>query len=249
MGKEMPHDAAGLRPLTARSVVLSVLLGAHPPRLPVRDLVRTGDLFGISDRTLRVALTRMVAAGDVLRDGSTYGLSDRLVARQRRQDEAVAPRTVESWDGSWDLVAITATGRGPAERAALRDQLTALRLAELREGLWLRPANLRREWPPPELTPVAELFTGAPRSDAEELAATLWDLNAWSTRATALLRILTTATDPADRFTAAAASVRHLLGDPVLPPDLLPRNWPATELREAYRAFQSELIALAQRAR
>ena len=32
-----------LRPLTARSVVLSTLLGSHPPRLPARYLVRVGD--------------------------------------------------------------------------------------------------------------------------------------------------------------------------------------------------------------
>ena len=51
------------------------------------------------------------------------------------------------WGGEWEMVVITATGRGPAERADLRSRLTALRLAELREGVWLSPANLTR--PPP----------------------------------------------------------------------------------------------------
>ena len=46
----MPTTATLVRPLTARSVVLSLLLGAHPPRLPVRDIVDAGEAFGISHR-------------------------------------------------------------------------------------------------------------------------------------------------------------------------------------------------------
>lgn len=37
------RDDLKIRPLTARSVVLSTLLGLHPPRLPARHLVRVGD--------------------------------------------------------------------------------------------------------------------------------------------------------------------------------------------------------------
>ena len=42
---------------------------------------------------------------------------------------------------------------------------------------------------------------------------------------------------------AAAAMVRHLLTDPVLPDDLLPRHWPGDALREAYADFAAELVA------
>ncbi|MDQ3757078.1 MAG: PaaX domain-containing protein, C- domain protein, partial [Actinomycetota bacterium] len=45
------------RPLTARSVLLSTLLGAHPPELPVQVLVRSGELFGMAEGTVRVALS------------------------------------------------------------------------------------------------------------------------------------------------------------------------------------------------
>src|SRR5947209_20352062 len=90
-----------LRPLTARSVVLSVLLGTHPPFLPVRALVRTAELFGISEGTTRVALSRLVADGDVIAEDSSYRLSPRLAERQRRQDEGLHPATKE-WDGSWE---------------------------------------------------------------------------------------------------------------------------------------------------
>ena len=39
----------GGRPLTARSVIASTLLGVDPPRLPTQALVRSGELFGLSE--------------------------------------------------------------------------------------------------------------------------------------------------------------------------------------------------------
>lgn len=227
------------RPLSARSVVLSLLLGMHPPQLPVKDLVRLVEPFGIGGSTLRAALSRMTASGDLRRtDDAVYGLSDRLLARQRRQDEAVRPRT-RAWDGDWEMLVITATGRGPAERADLRTRLTALRLAELREGVWLRPANLARALPA-DLQEIAESYTSRPARPAAELASALWPLTTWSAKARALLLQAAESPLPPARFTVFAAAVRHLLTDPVLPPDLLPPDWPGDRLRAAYADYRAE---------
>jgi phenylacetic acid degradation operon negative regulatory protein len=239
MGRNVQLGEVDLRPLSARSVVLSLLLGAHPPELAVKDLVRAVEPFGVGGSTLRAALSRMVAAGDLRRTDSVYRLSDRLLARQRRQDEAVRPRT-RAWEGDWEMVVITATGRVPAERADLRARLTALRLAELREGVWLRPANLRRPLPD-GLDQVGQSFAARPDRPAPELAASLWPLEAWAAAARALLAHVARANRPADRLTAFAAVVRHLLTDPVLPPGLLPDGWPGGELRAAYTHYQGEL--------
>ncbi|MFF4274381.1 PaaX family transcriptional regulator C-terminal domain-containing protein [Streptomyces sp. NPDC001536] len=232
-------DEPELRPLSARSVVLSLLLGAHPPELPVKELVRRVEPFGVGGSTARAALSRMVAAGDLRRTDTVYRLSDRLLERQRRQDDAVHPRT-RAWDGDWEMLVITATGRGPAERADLRTRLTALRLAELREGVWLRPANLRRPLPD-DLDQVAERCTARPDRPAGELAATLWPLDAWSATGRALLAHAARADRPADLFAAFAAVVRHLLADPVLPDELLPESWPGQALRAAYTTYRREL--------
>ncbi|MFJ8942497.1 PaaX family transcriptional regulator C-terminal domain-containing protein [Streptomyces sp. NPDC102395] len=228
-----------LRPLSARSVVLSLLLGTHPPELPVRELVRAVEPFGVGGSTLRAALSRMAAAGDLRRTDTGYRLSDRLLARQRRQDDAVRPAT-RAWDGDWEMVVITASGRGPAERAELRARLTALRLAELREGVWLRPANLARALPD-DLCEVAQHYTARPGLPERRLAAALWPLDAWAATARALLAHIGRAPGPADRFTAYAAVVRHLLADPVLPPRLLPEGWPGADLRAAYADYRREV--------
>lgn len=238
MNDSVPPAPLAPRPLSARSVVLSLLLGTHPPELPVRELVRLVEGFDVGGSTVRAALSRMAAAGDLRRTDTGYRLSERLLERQRRQDEAVGPHT-RAWDGDWEMVVITATGRGPADRAELRTGLTALRLAELREGVWLRPANLRRPLPA-GLDRVAERYASRPGRPAGELAASLWSLDAWSATARALLAHVDRARRPADRLAAFAAVVRHLLADPVLPPELLPPDWPGTALRDAYTAYQRE---------
>ncbi|MFB7112393.1 PaaX family transcriptional regulator C-terminal domain-containing protein [Streptomyces sp. NPDC056190] len=239
MNASQEPAGAGLRPLSARSVVLSLLLGTHPPELPVKDLVRAVEPFGIGGSTLRAALSRMVAAGDLRRSDTVHGLSDRLLERQRRQDAAVHPETC-SWGGEWEMVVVTATGREPAERAELRARLTALRLAELREGVWLRPANLRRPWPG-GLSSVVRRFTARPEEPAADLAARLWPVGDWAATARTLLDLVARTDRPADRFTALAAVVRHLLADPVLPAPLLPAHWPGPALRTVYTDCRREL--------
>lgn len=238
----------GLRPLTARSAVLSLLLGAHPPELPVRQLVRAAETFGVSDATLRVALTRMVADGDLRRANGTYRLSDRLLARQQRQDAALGMRT-KPWRGRWEMVVVTASGRRAGDRAQLRDLLSQLRFGELREGVWLRPGNLRRTMPPMPDGLLAA-FDARPAGDPRALARTLWDLDAWSSTGSALLGFFRdTRSDAGLRLAAAAAIVRHLLTDPLLPDELLPARWPGGELRSTYAAYQKELIELSSSVR
>ncbi|MER6563325.1 PaaX family transcriptional regulator C-terminal domain-containing protein [Streptomyces sp. NPDC001027] len=232
-----------LRPLSARSVVLSLLLGSHPPELAAKDLVRGVEPFGVGGSTVRAALSRMVAAGDLRRTDGVYRLSDRLLERQRRQDDALHPHT-RAWDDDWEMAVVTATGRGPAERAELRTRLGALRLAELREGVWLRPANLSRSWPA-EMDHVLQRFVTRPSTPARELAVSLWPLDAWARTARELLAHVERARRPADRFTALAAVVRHLLADPVLPPALLPADWPGPVLRTVYERHRHEIAVTA----
>jgi phenylacetic acid degradation operon negative regulatory protein len=238
-------DDLALRPLTARSIVLSTLLGSHPPRLPSRVLVRVGELFGVAEGTVRVALSRMVAAGDLEQRDGHYGLPARLLRRQARQDDSRSPR-LRPWDGEWEIAVVTAGGpREAGERAALRQAMAGGRLAELREGTWLRPANLDRPLPEP-VAVQCTVLTGRPAQDAAALAARLWDLDGWAARARTLNAALEAAVDPAARFTAAAAALRHLLADPVLPPALLPAGWPGAELRRRYAASE---VALRDRLR
>lgn len=224
--------------MTARSVVLSVLLGAHPACATASELIGLTADFGIKESTIRVALTRMVSAGDLVRAPEGYRLSERLLARQRRQDDALNPRLRE-WNGDWTTLVITSVGTDARTRACLRTALQHNRFAELREGVWLRPDNLDMVSPADVLDRVRVLR--ARDDDPVALAAQLWDLSGWAAVGYQLLDEISRATDVPGRFVAAAGIVRHLLTDPVLPTELLPEEWPGAALREAYTNFAAEL--------
>lgn len=226
--------------LTARSVVLSVLLGAHPAHARASELVRLTSDFGIKESTLRVALTRMVNAGDLIRSADGYRLSDRLLARQRRQDDAIDPK-VRPWRGQWVTLIVTSVGDDARTRAALRNSMHDKRFGELREGVWMRPDNIDTQLGT-DVTDRARVIT-ARDDDPADLAGRLWDLPGWVRAGHRLLDEMAAAPDVPGRFVVAAAMVRHLLTDPVLPDELLPPDWPGTRLRAAYHDFAAELMA------
>lgn len=245
---ERNPDDTSPRPLNARSVLLSLLLGNTPPRAPVSRLVRTAELFGIAGGTVRTALSRMGSVGEVTTTGDGwYELtSPRLLARQSRQ---IASRRAEvrPWtDGGWVQAIVVAEGRRPAsERSRVREELTRSRLAELREGVWLRPDNLGGS---PEIDGELQWFRARPEGDPVELCAHLWDLGAWSARAHQLVEVMDRSIAPlaagdhrwlADGFVTSAAVLRHFQADPLLPAELLPADWPGDALRRHYDEFDA----------
>ena len=249
----MTTERKTARKLTARSVVLSVLLGTDPPRLPVQLLVRTTELFGISEGTTRTALSRMAASGELRADGGTYAIADaRLVARQARQAASRAARTRPWRGGRWVLAVVgTAGPRDAGDRAGTRAALTAARLAEQREGVWLRPDNLER----PAALEAFHTYLAVPDADPVALAADLWDLDAWAATAGALrdgMAALVGRLDDGDTtalgpgFVLSADVLRHFQHDPLLPTALLPASWPGDVLRRDYdrydRAYRQVLL-------
>ncbi len=231
-------DISNDKPLTARSVLASALLGMEPPEAPVARLVRLAGLFAINENRARVALSRMVAAGEASTDGTgRYRLEGDLLARKVRQSFSRSA-TFRRWKGQWTVVVATATAETAGERVRRRRALAAARLAELREGVWLRPDNVDVDLPGWLDGDVVRLG-GKLEEDPRALAGRLWDLGAWAGGAGVLLTRLA-ATAPGDRallapgFVLSASVLRHLQADPLLPPELLPDQWPGRELRAVY---------------
>jgi phenylacetic acid degradation operon negative regulatory protein len=230
-------DALSGRPLTARSVLASALLGMEPPELPVAQLVRLTGLFGISENRARVALSRMVAAGEASTDGTgRYRLAGHLVARQSRQSASRSGATA-TYEGRWWMAVVTTTGSTAEVRAVRRRALTYARLAELREGVWMRPDNVALSLPD-ALAGDMEVMTAVP-ADPRDLAGRLWNLDGWSDGARILLDALAALTPDrpealAPGFELSASVLRHLQADPLLPDELLPADWPGTLLRANY---------------
>lgn len=232
-------DDLGIEPLTARSLMLSTLLGTHPPRLPVRALVAVGELFGFAEGTVRTALSRMAASAELDADNGRYALGERLRRRQASQD-ASRQATPRQWDGSWWIAHVVAEGRTVGDRREFRTRMRDAHMGELRPDVWLRPANIAGPQPSNDLL----LTRGSVENrDSTELARQLWDVDGLRRTGERLTRIAADALaslaagDAAvlpHTFMVSVAVVRYLLADPQLPGDLVGDDWPADGLRPTY---------------
>lgn len=238
-----------MRPLNARSIALSTLLGTHPPTLPASSLVAFAELFGINGGTMRTALSRLVAAGDLELADGRYTLAARLRARQAAQDSG--RRVVDAdWDGRWHTAITTVDHRDLADRRHVRSVMANHRFAELRPTVWMRPANL----PAPVLDGDWLVVTAEPVGTAPGvLTDRLWALDDLATQADDLRERLADTDrhlrpdDPGDippAFTLAAEALRFLRSEPLLPRRLTPTDWPVDDLRSEYEGFEKRLQSM-----
>ena len=88
------------RPLSARSLVASLLLRTRPPRMRGSRLVQWCGLFGVAEGTTRVALSRMVERGELRSRDGVYELAGRVQSRRGAQDWSLDP-VLGAGTGEW----------------------------------------------------------------------------------------------------------------------------------------------------
>lgn len=237
------------RPLAARSLVASLLLRSRPPRMRGARMVQWCGLFGVSEGTARVALSRMVDRGELRAVDGVYELAGRVQSRRVAQDWSLDPE-LSPWDGTWELAIVAPAPREASERIALRDSMRRLRFVAPREGIWTRPDNLPRASAPAESWLVADAqcvwWSGRPDEDPRELVD-LFDGSAWSARARMLTDRLDSVTRAlvrdderalADGFVTGAAALAHIRSDPLLPTELASDAPIGLALRLGYRNYE-----------
>ena len=226
---------------TPRSLTLDLLSTLSGGSMPVAALVEAAGLFGIPDGSLRVALARLLADGRVERDGrGRYRLGsasaplDDLVRSWRRLEERTC-----AWRGAWLGCWLPPRPVRGARKRSLR-ALRLLGFAELREGLYLRPANLRGGLEATRSTLLALLLEpesltaelGSLDAASERRARALWDGSTLATRYDEVAgRLRASARGLCQRDEAGAMVESFLLGgeaiqclvqDPLLPPEIQP---------------------------
>jgi phenylacetic acid degradation operon negative regulatory protein len=229
---------------TAKSLILDLLSTLAGGTMPVSALVRAGELFGIAENSLRVALARLVAAGQVERDergryrmGRQAAPIDRRVTSWRRISERIRP-----WADRWVGVHTGAVSARASDRQVQRREraLRFLGFGELSPGLSVRPDNLKGGIPAIR-TELASLGVEAgvlvfeidaldPATDAR--ARGLWDVAGLCSGYRQSLsdieaseRHLQSVTEEeamVESFLLGGRVIRQLVLDPLLPEPILP---------------------------
>lgn len=131
---------------SARRVVLDLLSAAPGGSLEVRGIVRACALFGHAENAVRVALARLRAAELVtVGDRGVYVLAPGAEAlKEHVTTWRDAERRTRVWSGGWVGVFTADLVRGDRGLRQRRERaLALLGFASLREGLFVRPDNLR----------------------------------------------------------------------------------------------------------
>jgi phenylacetic acid degradation operon negative regulatory protein len=241
--------------------------------LPLDALRETAAAVGVSAEQLRLCLRRLVAEGSLQHAGGRgrhagYRAAGNPQARILPETSFFAfalRRDVgdEVWDKRWRLVAFAIPESSRRRRDELRRRLVFLGGAPIQGGLYVSPNPWEgyldavvRELEVERWLTVAttlDLEVGG-ESSARRVAERLWSLDAvasgWKSFDRATRRRLSTKpTSPADAAGRAIATlvemVQAIEPDPLLPPELLPEDWPGASGR---RLFLDAIVRFAEEA-
>lgn len=213
----------------------------------------TANAVGIDDQLLRLAIRRLITAGDVIQTGRGRSGSLHLTGQgqQRLLDDRYALRLAHAqdsgkapWDGIWRLTAISVPEQHRAIRDMARRRLTTLGAAAISTGLYASPHNLQDSLPRdarPWLTTATTKdldFRGL--SDPTAIAEALWPacptVSQYQAVDAALQERIVDPALPATvrRLYLAQAYESAMRDDPLLPRELRQDRWEPTNIRHTW---------------
>ncbi len=247
--------------LSPRTVIEAFL--PFEGRVGLGVVLDAAEAVAVPAAAIRVALGRMVQAGEIERSGrGRAGTAELTPAGRRRlqrdrtalglafaQDDGRAP-----WDGRWRLIAVSATEANRSVRDALRRRLLDLGAARVSTGLYLSPHDLADHLVLPNDTSgrdrlvlaTAETIEVRGTSDAATLTEMLWPrapIVAAYDALDAALDAAATQTGPTARLLLADALEHAMRDDPLVPPELRGADWAPTRQRTRWRQAWAALPA------
>ncbi|MEU4562713.1 PaaX family transcriptional regulator [Actinoplanes sp. NPDC023936] len=223
------------------------------------DLVyQAGNAAGIEDQPLRLAIRRMIAAGEITQDGrgrrGRLALTDagrRRLARDRlglrlalAQDRGEAP-----WDGTWRLLAVSVPESERAVRDALRRDLADAGAAVVSTGLYVSPHDLSAMVGGGNLVrAVATSLDIRGVTSPPEIAELLWPalpiVEGYQVAERAISGSEDTGVPVVTRqILLADALERAMRDDPLIPLELRPADWAPSRIRRRWLDAWTRLAA------
>ncbi|MEU4623196.1 PaaX family transcriptional regulator [Actinoplanes sp. NPDC023801] len=207
----------------------------------------TANAAGLEDQPLRLAIRRMITAGEVVQSGRGRGgrLALTPVGRDRLRRDRLALRLAFAqdagrapWDGAWRLLAFSVQEDERAVRDSLRRQLVGAGAAPIAPGLYVSPHDLTGmlDTPAHLITATATELNVRGVTDPHTLAEQLWPARPIIDAYAVAESVLATADpDPlVQQLRLAEALEQALRDDPLLPPELRPGPWAPARTRGAW---------------
>jgi phenylacetic acid degradation operon negative regulatory protein len=257
------------RPLRGGSLIVTLFGDAIMPRggaITLGSLIALAAPFGLNERLVRTAAARLAKEGwlEARRAGklSEYRLADGGRERFAEATKRIYSEPDTAWSGRWTVIVLPPM-RG-AERKELREELIWRGFGELAIGVFAHPEIDRRSLAlqqSPALLAKVIIFDASVTDDEapQRLLSLGWDLadlgNRYQRfvkrfeRAQAALRA-DRALDPQACFIIRSLLIHEYrrlhLRDPLLPPRLLPANWPGTQAAALCRDMYARMFAASE---
>lgn len=231
-------------PLPSSSDIVLDLLFAHTDhQLSAQALCQAGELFGISNQGMRVALTRLAQQDKIGKTGrGSYRLNPGGNTLFREVDDWLHKENrARVWKGQWLGIHVDAVARADKTAWRRHEKAIALRgFRPLRKYLYVRPDNLkgdlaqtRAELHALGLLDAALLFEIAALEPQEEAPArSLWNVEELRSRYRALLELVARSGKDLPRLEDGQAAresllvgrevIRSIILDPLLPAQMMP---------------------------
>ncbi|MGO1306632.1 MAG: PaaX family transcriptional regulator [Microbacterium gubbeenense] len=223
----------------------------------------TANLVHIKDQPVRLALRRLIAAGDIVQVGRGRGGTIALTSsgRARLSRDRVGLQLAFSqdsdlagWDGNWHLLALGAPESERAIRDAFRRDVQALGAASISTGLYLTPHDVAPLLPEQVgrylVTATATTMSVRGMTEPRAITEALWPAHDTVTSYTALDAALDADDDETDplarQLFLAGALDAALRNDPLVPPELRRTPWPPTEIRRRWLTHWHDAISSAE---
>src|SRR5579872_5615351 len=237
-------DQLKREPSRTGSIVITVFGDAIVPRggsVWLGTLLQFFEALDIDGSVVRTAMSRLAADGWLEREKVGRNSFYRLAASGRRTFEAATRHIYDSppsdWSGRFELLLI---GKA-ADRDASREALRNAGFGSPVPGVWVAPSGVEI---PEEAASAIRLEVSAENESGRRLLAASWPLDRTAAAYLKFMKAFAPLSAQLGRraklseleaFTARILLIHHyrrvVLRDPLLPPALLPRNWPGKAAR------------------